>query len=106
MTRRQVKTAVPVVRFKDHMDSLEQELKEFIISALKLEDISPESIDVEAPLFVEGLGLDSLDALELGVGISKKYGIQLSNDPTENREIFASVKAMAAFIRRSAPAGE
>ena len=88
------------------MDTLEQELKEYIIATLKLEDISPADIDSEAPLFVDGLGRDSLDALELGVGISKKYGIQLSNDPQENREIFASVRAMAAFIQQNAPAGK
>jgi len=82
------------------MEHLEGELKQFIIDTLKLEDVTAADIDTDAPLFFEGLGLDSLDALELGVGISKKFGIQLSNDPVENREIFASVKTMADFIRR------
>ena len=77
---------------------LEQEVKELIIEALQLEDISPDTIDSEAPLFVDGLGLDSIDALELGVALQKKYGIILSAESADTRAHFASVKALAAMI--------
>jgi acyl carrier protein len=79
-------------------EQLENELKELIIDALKLEDVTVEDIVTDEPLFYDGLGLDSLDALELGVAISKKYNIKLINDPEGNRKIFASVKAMAEYI--------
>lgn len=77
---------------------LELEVKELIIDVLQLEDISPDDIDTEAPLFVEGLGLDSIDALELGVALQKKYGISLSADSEDTRRHFASVQALAAMI--------
>ena len=77
---------------------LEQEVKELIIDVLQLEDISPKDIDTDAPLFVDGLGLDSIDALELGVALQKKYGISLSADSEETRRHFASVRALAAMI--------
>ena len=81
------------------MDSLETEVKQLIIDALDLEDITPADIDSKAPLFVDGLGLDSIDALELGVAIKKKYGISFSAEDKENRKHFASVEALAAFVR-------
>jgi acyl carrier protein len=81
------------------MDSLETEIKQLIIDALDLEDIAPADIDTTAPLFGEGLGLDSIDALELGVAIKKKYGITFSAEDKENRKHFASVEALAAFVR-------
>jgi acyl carrier protein len=77
---------------------LEQEVKELIIEALMLEDISPADIDSDAPLFVEGLGLDSIDALELGVALQKRYGITLSAEAEDTRGHFASVKTLAALI--------
>ncbi|GGY01506.1 acyl carrier protein [Massilia dura] len=77
---------------------LEQEVKELIIEVLQLEDISPKDIDTDAPLFVDGLGLDSIDALELGVALQKKYGISLSADSEDTRRHFASVRALAAMI--------
>ncbi len=77
---------------------LEQEVKELIIDVLQLEDIGPADIDADAPLFVEGLGLDSIDALELGVALQKKYGISLSADSADTRRHFASVRALAAMI--------
>jgi len=77
---------------------LEQEIKELIISALALEDITPEDIDPAAPLFVDGLGLDSIDALELGLVLQKRYGVHLSADSAETRRHFASVQALAAFV--------
>ncbi|WP_035820969.1 phosphopantetheine-binding protein [Janthinobacterium sp. RA13] len=77
---------------------LEQEVKELIIDALQLEDVSAADIDTDAPLFVEGLGLDSIDALELGVALQKKYGISLSADSADTRRHFASVRALAAMV--------
>ncbi len=77
---------------------LELEVKELIIDVLQLEDISADDIETDAPLFVEGLGLDSIDALELGVALQKKYGISLSADSEDTRRHFASVKALAAMI--------
>lgn len=80
------------------MDKLETELKQFIVEALILEDVKPEQIDSDAPLFVDGLGLDSIDALELGMAISKRYGIEIKANDDRNEEIFGSVKSLAAFI--------
>ena len=78
--------------------TLINDIKSLIISSLNLEDITPEDIDTEAPLFGEGLGLDSIDALELGLALKKKYGVTLSAESEESRKIFASVSAIAAFI--------
>ena len=80
------------------MQALEHEIKELIISSLSLEDISPEDIDPAAPLFVEGLGLDSIDALELGLALQKRYNVSLSADSQETRKHFASVRALAEFV--------
>lgn len=77
---------------------LEQEVKQLIIEVLQLEDITADDIDSEAPLFVEGLGLDSIDALELGVALQKRYGISLSADSEDTRRHFASVRALAALV--------
>ena len=77
---------------------LEQEVKELIIDVLQLEDIAPADIDSEAPLFVQGLGLDSIDALEIGVALQKRYGITLSAESQETRRHFASVRALASMI--------
>ncbi len=80
------------------MKALEQEIKELIINALSLEDIQAADIDAEAPLFVEGLGLDSIDALELGLALQKKYGVTMKGDKEEIRARFASVSTLAAYI--------
>jgi acyl carrier protein len=80
------------------MQALEQEIKELIIASLNLEDLRPEDIDSDAPLFVEGLGLDSIDALELGLALQKKYGVKMSADSAETRKHFASVSALAALV--------
>lgn len=80
------------------MQPLEEEVKQLIIDVLQLEDITPEDIDAEAPLFVEGLGLDSIDALELGVALQKRYGISLSSDSEETRGHFKSVRTLGAMI--------
>ncbi len=78
---------------------LENELKKLIIKTLDLEDVTPEDIDPAEPLFYGGLGLDSLDALELAVALSKKYKISIANDPEENQKIFSSVNSMIEFVR-------
>ena len=79
------------------MEELIQELKQDIIRVLNLEELKPEDIETEDPLFGEGLGLDSIDALELIVMLEKKYGIRLS-DPSEGKAIFKSVGTMARYI--------
>ena len=80
------------------MNALELELKQLIIDTLALEDMTPADIDSEAPLFVEGLGLDSIDALELGVAVQKKYQVKLDANNSSNKEHFRSVRNLAAFI--------
>jgi len=80
------------------MQELILKLKEEIIEVLNLEGMTPEDIDESAPLFGEGLGLDSIDALELIVLMEKNYGIKLE-DPKKGKEIFASIKTMAAYIQ-------
>ena len=80
------------------MDELKQEIKELIISSLELEDVKPEDIKDDAPIFGKGLGLDSIDALELGVAIKKKFGVKLSAESEDSRKHFASVNALAEFI--------
>ena len=80
------------------VQTTEDEIKRLIIEVLQLEDITPADIDADAPLFVEGLGLDSIDALELGVAIYKRYGITLSANAEENRRHFASVRALTLMI--------
>ena len=77
---------------------LEQELKKLIVECLALEDVSPQDIGTEEQLFVEGLGLDSIDALELSMEIEERYGVEFGEDPDQNREIFQSVKTLAAFV--------
>jgi acyl carrier protein len=79
------------------MEALKQELKAKIIEALNLEDISIEDINDNDPLFGEGLGLDSIDALELIVLLDKVYGIRLA-DPKQGKAIFESVETMANYI--------
>ncbi|MDR1343497.1 MAG: phosphopantetheine-binding protein [Prevotellaceae bacterium] len=79
------------------MEELILQLKQEIIKVLNLEDVKPEDIADDAPLFGEGLGLDSIDALELIVLMEKMYGIKLQ-DPAQGREIFKSIRVMAEYI--------
>ncbi len=79
------------------MEDLKQELKEIIVRDLKIQGISPDEIEDDAPLFEEGLGLDSLDAVELVVLIQKHFDVQIE-DMEEGREAFASINALASFI--------
>jgi acyl carrier protein len=80
------------------MSDIENELKTMIVQTLMLKDIQPQEIDVDAPLFADGLGLDSIDALELAVEIARRYKVQIKSDDERNREIFRSVRSLAAFI--------
>ncbi|MBI5245230.1 MAG: acyl carrier protein [Elusimicrobia bacterium] len=92
---------------QDHdLSALESELKGLLIEALELPDIQPKDIDSTQPLFVEGLGLDSIDALELAIVIGKKYRIQMDGDVSMNIHHFASVRNLAVFVaenRRDTP---
>lgn len=82
---------------------LEQEIKQLLISCLSLEDMRPEQIDAEQALFVDGLGLDSIDALELGLALQQRYGVSMTADSEQTRSHFASIRALAQFVaaRRS-----
>lgn len=79
-------------------EALKAELKSLIIETLDLEDISVDDIDSDEPLFVEGLGLDSIDALELGLAIKKRYQISIDANAEDTKEHFASVSNLANFI--------
>jgi acyl carrier protein len=85
-------------------ESLEDRLKKLIVESLALEDVDPQEIRTEEALFVEGLGLDSIDALELALAIQEEFGVATSPDDERNREIFYSVKSLADFIRAETPA--
>ena len=78
----------------------EHELAQLLVESLNLEGTAPDRIDPDAPLFGDGLGLDSIDALELALAISKKYGFQLRSDSDENRRIFASLRALSTHIEQ------
>jgi acyl carrier protein len=84
--------------FTGTMGDLKRQIKELIINALELEDIKPENIKDDEPIFGEGLGLDSIDALELGVALKKKFGVKFSSENTDNKKHFASVNALAVYI--------
>ena len=83
------------------MEEFEREIKQLIIDCLRLENVTAESIDPAAPLFAEGLGLDSIDALEIGMEIRKRYGVRPSGDEAQNRKIFFSVRSLAEFVSAS-----
>jgi len=80
------------------LNSLSEELKELIIETLVLEDVSPSEIETEAPLFGEGLDLDSIDALEIAMVLEERYNVTVDDDPEKNQEIFASIRSIAVFI--------
>jgi len=80
------------------MQALYLEIKNLIISTLNLDELSVDDIDTDAPLFGEGLGLDSIDALELGLAVKNQYGIVLSSESEEMRQHFFSVATLAAYI--------
>ena len=80
-------------------DQLELELKKLIVNTLKLEGIAPEEIDSEEPLFAVGLGLDSIDALELGMALRKVYNLKIESVTEEVKQHFMNVRSLAQFIR-------
>lgn len=82
------------------MDALKQELKTLIIATLELEDITPDDIEDDAALFGDGLGLDSIDALELGQALKKKYQIKPDANAEQNRQHFASINNLAHYIQQ------
>ena len=79
-------------------DELVSELKTLLIEGLHLEDVEPDDIDVDEPLFGDGLGLDSIDALEIAVILDRKYGVRIVSGDERNPEIFASLKSLAGFV--------
>lgn len=79
--------------------TVEEEIKELIIKSLELEDITPSDINENEPLFIDGLGLDSIDALELGMALKKKYNLKMSSNKEENKKYFYSVKTLADYVR-------
>jgi acyl carrier protein len=86
------------------MEALELELKHLIVEVLLLKDVRPEDIDSTEPLLVEGLGLDSIDALELAMAIGKRYAVKFAAEDPKNKEAFANVRTLAAYIHQHRPA--
>ena len=80
------------------MQALYLEIKNLILTTLNLEELSADDIDTDAALFGDGLGLDSIDALELGLAVKNRYGVVLSAESDEMRQHFFSVATLAAFI--------
>ncbi len=87
------------------MEDLKNELRELIISTLEMEDVSPDDIEDDTILFGDGLGLDSIDALELGMALRKTYGIRINGKTNEVRQNFATISSLAEFVaaHRQAP---
>jgi acyl carrier protein len=81
-------------------EALENDLKRLIVEVVDLEDLKPEDIGIDTPLFNEGLGFDSIDALEIGMAVAKKYGIKFGRDQDENTRHFRTVKTLAELIRQ------
>ena len=81
-----------------NLENLHDDLKKLIVDTLALEEVTVGEIETDAPLFVEGLGLDSIDALEIAMVLEEHYGVVLDDDPDKNREIFESVRSLAAFV--------
>lgn len=79
----------------------ERELAELLVESLNLDGVDPAGIDPEAPLFNAGLGLDSIDALELALAISRRYGFQLRSDNEDNKRIFSSLRALSAHVEQN-----
>jgi acyl carrier protein len=77
----------------------ENELAELIIAAVNLEGVRAADLDPEAPLFGAGLGLDSIDALEIALEVSRRHGLQLRSDDADNRRIFATLRSLSAYIQ-------
>ena len=82
-----------------NLTPFEREIAELIIESLNLEDIESAEIEPEAALFGDGLGLDSIDALELSMALATKYGVKLKSDNPENKTIFSSLRQLAEFVQ-------
>jgi acyl carrier protein len=82
-------------------ESIHAELKKLVVEALALEDTTPDEIETDAPLFGEGLGLDSIDALEIAMVLEERYGVTLEDDPEANQRVFESIRSLAAFVVES-----
>jgi len=82
-------------------ESLHAELKKLVVEALALEGTTPDEIETDAPLFGEGLGLDSIDALEIAMVLEERYGVTLEDDPEANQRVFESIRSLAAFVVES-----
>lgn len=80
------------------MSKLEQEIAAMIIDTLNLEEVAVDDIDPVAPLFGDGLGLDSIDALELALALSQQYGVQIKSNDQQNQQIFSSLATLASFV--------
>ena len=89
------------------MENLEREITLLIIESLHLDGVTVDGIDPTAPLFGEGLGLDSIDALEIAMEVRKRYGVRTTADDVRNREIFSSVRSLAGYVadKRESKAG-
>ena len=81
--------------------SIESEIAELIVETLNLEDVKSSDIDFDEPLFYHGLGLDSIDSLELSMALSGRYGFQLKSDDPNNKEIFSSVRSLAKHVKQN-----
>ena len=81
--------------------SIHDELKELIVETLALEDVTAAEIETDAPLFVEGLGLDSIDSLEIAMVLEERYGVTLDDDPDTNKKIFESVRSLSEFVTQN-----
>ena len=84
-------------------ETLHEELKGLIVEALALEDTLPTMIDTDAPLFGDGLDLDSIDALEIAMVLEERFNVLVDDDPEKNQEIFASIRSIAKFITENRP---
>lgn len=85
--------------------SEEQKLAELIVEVLNLEDVTPDDIEPEDNLFDDGLGLDSIDALEIAVAVSQNYGVHIKAEDEETKEVFRTLRTLSAFIGQQAVAG-
>ena len=82
-------------------DVLLSEITALIIEGLQLEDITADEIDINAPLFGDGLGVDSIDALEIAVLLERKYGVKITSDDVGNKDIFASISSLVDFVAKN-----
>ena len=82
----------------DSLNSLQDEISKLIVDSLNLEDVDPAGIDRQASLFGDGLGLDSIDALEIGAALSKRYGLKLKSQSEDTKDHFNSIESLAKFV--------